>query len=126
MNMVHRDVKPSHFLIGLGQNENLVYLIDFAHVEMYYNQSTDAHISFRKGISFEGDATYCSINRHLGFLHSRRDDLESLAYIIIYFLKGSLPWQDIKADKLDQILKMKDSVMNGYFFDGLYGNILLI
>ncbi|EAX92854.1 CK1 family protein kinase [Trichomonas vaginalis G3] len=108
---LHRDIKPENFLVGLRNNANVIYAIDFGISSRYIDFKTHQHIEYREGRPMTGTARYASINTHIGIEPSRRDDLEAIAYMIIYLLKGSLPWQNVKAatkkDKYDAILQKK-------------------
>lgn len=112
--IIHRDVKPDNFAFGVlsGEGElaerllrNAFYVLDFGLSCMYRLPSTYMHVPMAVGKKLVGTARYVSLNTHKGVSQSRRDDMEGLAYVLIYFAKGRLPWQNTKASTKEQKYK---------------------
>ncbi|ORX59374.1 kinase-like protein [Hesseltinella vesiculosa] len=110
-NFIHCDIKPDNFLMGISKRGNQVNIIDFGLAKKYRDSRTHLHIPYKENKNLTGTARYASINTHLGVEQSRRDDLESLGYVLMYFCRGSLPWQGLKAankrQKYDRIMEKK-------------------
>jgi serine/threonine protein kinase len=110
--IIHRDIKPENFVIGPKNKERIIYLIDFGLSKKISNDKILPTIKADRNII--GTMRYISMNTHQGYEQGRRDDLESLFYIIIYFIKGELPWQNIKCktrqEKYNKIFEIKKKV----------------
>lgn len=113
-NYIHRDLKPDNFVMGKGESSNKLYIIDYGLAKRYRDQNTHQHIKFNSGKSLTGTARYASINALAGCEQSRRDDIEGLAYVLIYLCKGSLPWMGIEArdrkEKYSKICQAKRNI----------------
>merc|ERR1719356_740297 len=112
-NFIHRDIKPDNFLVGTNKKAATVHLIDFGLAKKYRDPKSQQHIPYVEGKSLTGTARYASINAHIGVEQSRRDDLEALGYVLMYFNRGQLPWQGLKAntkkEKYNRIAEKKMS-----------------
>lgn len=121
--IIHRDIKPDNFLIGgTDLTKDNIYIIDFGLAKCYKN-SEGQHIPFIEGKNLTGTARYASLATHMGKEQSRRDDLETIGHVVLYFLRGSLPWQNLpgknKDEKYKNIKKKKletslDELCKGY------------
>uniref|UniRef100_A0A1I8JMZ3 non-specific serine/threonine protein kinase n=1 Tax=Macrostomum lignano TaxID=282301 RepID=A0A1I8JMZ3_9PLAT len=101
-NFIHRDIKPDNFLMGIGRHCNKVFIIDFGLAKKFRDSRSGKHIPYREDKNLTGTARYASINAHLGIEQSRRDDMEALGYVLMYFNRGSLPWQGLQANTKKQ------------------------
>ena len=104
-NYIHRDIKPDNFLM---EHDNLpvIKLIDFGLAKKYRNPVTKAHIEFKENQNFVGTVRYVSLNVHKGYMESRRDDLEAICYVMLYLIKGMLPWEGMLADTKEEKYKL--------------------
>lgn len=108
---IHRGIKPDNFCIGL-QDQRKIFMIDLGFAKRYRDPKTKRHMPYEK---YErcANPSWCSLRVSEGTMASRRDDLESLGYMFVFFLKGSLPWhgtcsiemEDIKSEPLEDLCK---------------------
>ena len=104
--ILHRDIKPDNFTLGRGKQSHIVYLIDFGLSKKYRSsKGNHEHIKYTENKKLIGTARYASINALKGCEQGRRDDLEALGYVLMYFLRGNLPWQGLKLNKGDDRYK---------------------
>ena len=116
-NILHRDIKPNNFMMGLGDKSGLVYVIDFGlAINPIFKTAHRKH-------PCPFTPRFASINFHLGISYSKRDDLEAIGYMFIYFMKGKLPWQGIKSktreEREQKIGEMKMSTSPAVLCEGL-------
>ena len=98
-NIIHRDIKPDNFVEGLDNKSHIIYVLDFGLSKKFRSSRTHQHIKFTINKKLTGTARYASINALKGCEQSRRDDLEAIGYVLMYFLRGSLPWQGLHVHK---------------------------
>ena len=107
---IHRDIKADNFLVGL-KNKAIIYIIDFGLAKQYKSRKTGKHVKYTINKKWSGTSRFASANTLRGVEPSRRDDLESFCYLLLYLMKGSLPWDNINEElEINEILiiyKMK-------------------
>ena len=117
--IIHRDVKPDNFLVGFP-DISIIYLIDFGLAKKYMSSRTGKHVKFFINKKWSGTSRFASANSLRGVVQSRRDDLESLCYILLYFMKGSLPWDNVygqnENEDIKLIYKIKKFMQPEYLF----------
>ena len=94
--------------MGVGKRTHIIHIIDFGLSKEYWDPNTHLHIPFKEGLGLIGTMSFASINSHLGLELGRRDDMESLAYMLFYFLWGFLPWQGFRF--AEDILRSKQGI----------------
>ena len=115
---IHRDMKPENLCIGYKGKEKNIYLIDFGLSKIIINNDKKNQylLNIKREKIVIGTVRYISMNAHLGNEQYKKDDLESLAYMMIYFIKGELPWQNLKAksrkEKYSKIYQKKKQTVN--------------
>jgi serine/threonine protein kinase len=105
---LHRDIKPENFVIGLNEKSNLIHIIDFGLSKRYKDKNSGQHIPYRENRHLVGTVRYASINAHLGIEQSRRDDIEGIGYVLVYFYLGRLPWQGKQDKGKPQVTKIME------------------
>ena len=120
---IHRDIKPGNFLIGKNLENKKLYIIDFGLSKRYIDKETGKHVIYKEGKGLTGTARYVSLNTHYGIDQSRRDDIEGIAFNLIYFAKGKLPWQGVKTknkkEKHKKIMEYKEEYTPDKLCEGL-------
>jgi len=101
--LVHRDIKPDNFLLGLNSKNKQIHIIDFGFCKTFLNNNK--HIDMKKTSSLIGSNNFASINAHEFNELSRRDDLESLGYMLVYFYIGNLMWKDYSNNEMIRLMK---------------------
>ena len=100
--IIHRDIKPDNFVMGKGAKSKYLFLLDFGLSKKYRSSTTLKHYPLIKRKKLTGTARYASINALNGMTQSRRDDLEAIGYVLMYFLIGKLPWQGMVNKNKDE------------------------
>jgi len=115
-------------LAGTGDKAAKIYIIDFGLAKRFQDPKTHQHIPYRNGKSLTGTARYASVNTHMGVEQSRRDDLESICYCVVYLMKGTLPWQGLTAknknEKYKKITSSKQTVPTEALCKGFPSNLI--
>jgi len=127
---LHRDLKPENLLLGLGSSQSLVHLVDFGLAKKFRDPVSGTHIAYSDGKGLSGTSRYTSVNTHVGIEQSRRDDIEGLGYVMVYLLRGSLPWQGLtvrtKEERYQRTMEVKLAISPAELCEGLPGEISIL
>jgi casein kinase 1 len=129
--LIHRRIHPENFQIGPPSTKvaNVIHVVRVGKAEQYRDPKTKSHIPYRERVQADGMPVFMSINAHLGRKQSRRDDLEALGHVFMYFLRGRLPWQGLKATTkkllLDKIGEQKQLTRIKALCGGFPGQFVL-
>jgi serine/threonine protein kinase len=123
-NHIHRDIKPDNFVVGRGARGKLIYVIDLGLATLFRDSKTHRHVPFEGGQALTSSVRYMAVGAHLGERQSRRTDLESLGYTLLYFALGRLPWQGIASranqkERYDKIREAKQALSSEQLCRGL-------
>eukprot|EP00347_Sterkiella_histriomuscorum_P007864 403347267 len=128
-NFIHRDIKPENFVLGLANKSGLVHVVDYGLSKRYYSSHLAQHIPHRKDKGLVGTARYASIHAHMGEELSRRDDMEAIGNVMMYFFKGCLPWQNLfgvtNTEKYRKIKEVKCGIQLKKFCEDCPAEFLL-
>lgn len=96
--------------MGVGNCASILHVIDFGLAKQFRSHDTHLHIPFHGGLGLTGTPLFASNNSHAGCELGRRDDFESLTYVLIYLLRGGLPWEGLANSALVAQRKLDCSV----------------
>lgn len=100
--VIHRDIKPDNFIFGIENEKSVLSIVDFG-LAKFYISLDGKHLELETGRKLTGTCRYVSLNVHDGFTPSRRDDLESVCYVLIYLLQGTLPWKGLTSSSEESL-----------------------